>query len=124
MEREAKLDEMLEQYGELEGEFRERIKAKMEVLQAEIDQLAKQLFDLREPWGDLQADLKARREAFEASGKGAYRAEQPDAKKRKPYRAWLIGSFVTFAILAKRATLNRSEITPIAGDSACFCGRD
>jgi signal transduction histidine kinase len=118
-EREARLDAMLEQSLGLTGKAKQRAADQMNELGAEIEQLANQLFDLREPWGDLQADLKSRREAF----KSAVKALSGGAGGRQKTEALtgVIDRIVCrFRHTGQKSFLDSVEITPIAGDSERF----
>ncbi|MBW3598719.1 MAG: zinc ribbon domain-containing protein, partial [Planctomycetes bacterium] len=57
---EAELDEMLAGFRDLSPKLRERANKQMEAKQVEIDQLRRDIADLRIPWAALQGEVEAR----------------------------------------------------------------
>jgi hypothetical protein len=108
---------MLEELPALTGRTHKQAVEAANALGSEIEQLENQLTDLREPWGDLQADLRARRDAFQQAIKaltgGAAGRQKTEAL------AGVIDRIVChFRHAGKKSYLESVEITPIAGE--CF----
>jgi DNA repair exonuclease SbcCD ATPase subunit len=63
-EKDAELEALLDGYKDLSPKLRERANKRGESLQEEIDDLNRQLRDLRTPWDQVRQELAARQEAL------------------------------------------------------------
>lgn len=66
-EKEAELEKLLDGFAGLSPKLKERANKRGEALQDEIDSLKAKLFDLREPFARLKAEMVARREAIDTA---------------------------------------------------------
>ena len=82
-EKEAALDELLDEYVGLSPKIKERMNKRMEVLQDEIDALKERLIDLRKPWGNLREELTVRQKAVDNAIK-VIGKDQGGRRKQKP----------------------------------------
>jgi hypothetical protein len=120
-EKEAALDQMLDDYRDLSPALRERANAKMETLQAEVDALRHKVEDLRVPWATFTAELAARKIAL-ANAQKALRKDTSGRQKSEALRTALAEIRCWFRHTATKESkhngksyLERVEITPVAG---------
>lgn len=124
--KQAELDKLIDGYATLPDRLRQRAIARMEPLQADVDDLRAQLTDWRTPYVNLREQLAQRREAMDhakrtISRDGAGRAKS-DALRGVIDR---IVCFYRHTKTAKQANngksyLERVEIYPVSGDAISF----
>jgi DNA invertase Pin-like site-specific DNA recombinase len=120
------LDKMLDDFRGLPEKLRQRAVARMEPLQAELDDLESQLVDWRQPYENLRAELAARQAALKTAVATVGR-EGADRVKSEALRGVVDRIVCHFRHTRTAKTTNngksiltRVEIYPISADRECF----
>jgi hypothetical protein len=110
---------MLDRYGDLSGQLRERAKEKMQQLQTEIETLQRDLTDWRDPFDDLVRELEARRESLKRA-KQVLANGAAAGQKTEALSAVMDHIVCHFRHEGTKSFLDKVEIVPASGDSVCF----
>jgi DNA invertase Pin-like site-specific DNA recombinase len=110
---EQQLDRMLDQYADLTGELRERMRGKMEALQTEITRRKVQLIDWRMPWANLREDLTARKAALAQAQK---MLKGSDARRKGEALRHVIDR-IDCHFSPETGSLDRLEIVSVSGET-------
>jgi DNA invertase Pin-like site-specific DNA recombinase len=113
-EKEAELEALLDGYKDLSPKLRERANRRGEALQDEIDDLNRQLRDLRIPWDQVRQELSARQEAL-ARATETLNHEGRHRQKAEVIRAVVDKIICHFSGSGRRVRLESIEVIPAEG---------
>ncbi|NQU22677.1 MAG: recombinase family protein [Candidatus Nealsonbacteria bacterium] len=122
-EKEAQIEKMLDDYRTLPARMKKRANVRMEALQDELDALTSQLSDLRGPYGNIKAELKARKAAYSHALK-TVREDQSYRQRAEALRAVIDRIVLHYRYTRrdgeptkKKSFLDKVEIIPVSGET-------